>query len=70
MAYRFVAYRTETKHSNASQGWILDFASDQEAFEYLKAYNEMMEMIGYPIRLECLDIPIKVRVENIEFEWI
>ena len=70
MAYRFIVCRTETKDIDTSRGWILDFASDQEAFEYLKAYNEMMEMIGYPIRLECLDIPIKVRVENIEFEWI
>lgn len=70
MAYRFIVYRTDTKDVDTSEGWILDFASDQEAFEYLKAYNEMVEFVGYPIRLECLDIPIKVRVENIEFEWI
>lgn len=70
MAYRFIVYPEGIKHIDTSRGWILDFASDQEAFEYLKAYNEMLEMIGYPFRLECLDIPIKVRVENIEFEWI
>ena len=67
MAYRFVT----VNHGVVSKcGWILDFASDKDAFEYLKAYNEMMELIGFPTRLECLDIPLKVKVENTEFEWI
>ena len=67
MAYRFVT----VNHGVVSKcGWILDFASDKDALEYLKAYNEMMELIGYPTRIECLDIPLKVKVENTEFEWI
>ena len=67
MAYRFIP----VSHGIVSErGWILTFASDEDALEYLKAYNEMMELIGYPTRIECLDISIKTRVENTEFEWI
>ena len=67
MAYRFIP----VSHGIVSErGWILTFTSDEDALEYLKAYNEMLEFFGSPTRLECPDIPIKVKVENTEFEWI
>lgn len=71
MAYRFLVVRTGyTKYVDTDKGWILDFASDQEAYEYERAYNEMLEMLNYPARINSPDIPIKTRVENVEFEWI